>query len=49
MKMKKGRYSIIKCSAIGLVSYVVNAADLTSFASGNKLCKYGDDNYMYQL
>jgi len=37
--------SIIQGSAIGPVSYVVNAADQTTAMPGKSLCKYADDTY----
>ena len=38
--------SIIQGSAIGPVSYVVTAADLTTTVPGNSLFKYADDTYI---
>jgi len=38
--------SVIQGSAIGPVSYVVTAADLTTTVLGNSLCKYADDTYI---
>jgi len=38
--------SIVQGSAIGPVSYVVNASDLRAVTPGNKLCKYADDTYV---
>ena len=38
--------SIVQGSAIGPVSYVVNASDLKAVTSGNELCKYADDTYV---
>ena len=38
--------SIVQGSAIGPVSYVVTAADLTAVTPGNTLCKYADDTYV---
>lgn len=35
--------SIVQDLAIGLVSYVVNAGDLTPITPGNRFCKYADD------
>jgi len=35
--------SIVQGSAIGPVSYVVNALDLRAVTPGNELCKYADD------
>jgi len=37
--------SIIQGSAIGPVSFVVNADDLTTVTSGNQIHKYADDTY----
>jgi len=39
-------HGIIQGSAIGPVSYVVNAADLATTEPGNSLCKYADDTYI---
>ena len=38
--------SIMQGSAIGLASYVVNAADLTTVTAGNLMFKYADDTYI---
>ena len=38
--------SIVQGSAIGPVSYVVTAADLTAVTAGSTLCKYADDTYV---
>jgi len=38
--------SIIQGSAVGPVSYVVNAGDLTPLTPGNRFCKYADDTYL---
>ena len=38
--------SIVQGSAIGPVSYVVTAADLTTTVPGNSMCKYADDTYV---
>jgi len=38
--------SIVQGSAIGPVSYVVNASDLRAATPGNELCKYADDTYV---
>ena len=38
--------SIIQGSAIGPVSYVVNAADLTPVTHVNLMFKYADDTYV---
>ena len=38
--------SIVQGSAIGPVSYVVNASDLRAATTGNELCKYADDTYV---
>jgi len=39
--------SIVHGSAIGPVSYVVNAnSDLRAVTPGNELCKYADDTYV---
>ena len=38
--------SIIQGSAVGHVSYVVNAANLTTVTPGNRLFKYADDTYI---
>ena len=38
--------SIVQSSAVGLASYVVNAADLTNLSSTNQLVKYADDTYL---
>ena len=38
--------SIIQGSAIGPISYVVNAGDLVTITPGNLLCKYADDTYV---
>ena len=38
--------SIVQGSAIGPVSYVVNASDLRAVTPGNELCKYADDPYV---
>ena len=38
--------SIIQGSAIGPISYVVNAGDLATVTPGNLLCKYADDTYV---
>jgi len=38
--------SIVQGSAIGPVSYVVNAADLLPITPGNEFCKYADDTYL---
>ena len=38
--------SIVQGSAIGPVSYVVNASDLWAATPGNELCKYADDTYI---
>jgi len=38
--------SIIQGSAVGPVSYVVNAGDLTSLIPDNRFCKYADDTYL---
>ena len=35
--------SIIQGSAVGPVSYVVNAGDLIPLTPGNRFCKYADD------
>jgi len=35
--------SIVQGSAIGPVSYVVNASGLRAVTPGNELCKYADD------
>jgi len=41
--------SIVQGSAIGSVSYVVIAADLTTTVPGNSLCKYADDTFIIVL
>jgi len=38
--------SIIQGSAVGPVSHVVNAGDLTPLTPGNRFCKYADDIYL---
>jgi len=38
--------SIIQGLAVGPVSYVVNAADLTPLTPGNRFCKYADYTYL---
>ena len=38
--------SIVQGSAIGPVSYVINASDLRAATPGNELCKYADDTYV---
>jgi len=38
--------SIVQGSAIGPVSYVVNAGDLTQLTFENVFCKYADDTYL---
>lgn len=38
--------SIIQGSAVGPVSYVINAADLTTVTDGNQMHKYADDTYI---
>jgi len=38
--------SIVQGSAVGPASYVVNAADLTTVSSTNRLAKYADDTYL---
>ena len=38
--------SIIQGSAIGPVSYVINASDLSTVTPGNSLHKYADDTYI---
>jgi hypothetical protein len=38
--------SIVQGSAVGPVSYVVTAADLSSEVPGNEICKYADDTYL---
>ena len=38
--------SIVQGSAIGPVSYVVTAADLTTTEPGNSMCKFADDTYV---
>jgi len=37
--------SIVQGSAIGPVSFVINAADLTTATPGNLVHKYADDTY----
>jgi len=41
--------SIVQGSAIGPVSYVVNASDLRAATPGNELRKYADDTYVIIL
>jgi len=38
--------SIVQRSAIGPVTYVVNASDLRAVTPGNELCKYADNTYV---
>ena len=38
--------SIIQGSALGPVSYVVNAGDLNTVTLGNRIHKYADDTYI---
>ena len=38
--------SMVQGSAVGPVSYVVNAGDLTPLTLGNVICKYADDTYL---
>jgi len=38
--------SIIQGSAVGPVSYVVDAGDLTPLTPGNRYCKYADYTYL---
>ena len=41
--------SIIQGSAIGAVTYIVNAADLKTVTNGNQIHKYADDTYIILL
>jgi len=41
--------SVIKRSALGPVSYVVNAGDLNAVTPGNRICKYAHDTYILVL
>jgi len=38
--------SIVQGSAVGPVSHVVIAGDLTPLTPGNVFCKYADDTYL---
>lgn len=38
--------SIIQGSAVGPVSYIINAADLSTVTAGNRIHKYADDTYI---
>jgi len=38
--------SIIQGSAIGPVTYIVNAADLKTVTDGNQMHRYADDTYI---
>ena len=41
--------SVIQGSGLGLVSYLVTAADLYSVTAGNRIFKYADDTYLVVL
>jgi len=38
--------SIIQVSAIGPVSYVISASDLSTMMPGNSMLRYADDTYV---
>ena len=38
--------SIIQGSAVGLVSFVINASDLSTVTPGNRMIKYANDTYI---
>jgi len=41
--------SIIQSSAVGPVTYVISASDLTTLTTGNSMHKYADDTYIVIL